>query len=277
MPFYTSGELKLHFKIQGKGPRLLFIPGTASDLRQDRTIFESPLAEHFEVLSFDPRGIGQSTSPDSSPTMVDYANDVKRLLDHIGWKRCFCAGESFGGMIAQEFALQFPECVEKLVLIVTSSGGKGGSSFPFHEHNISKMSLEERADFWVKCGDARYTDSTWKKTRLYQQQYRTYLQVFQMASKNPQQALFSQRQIAARKLHDTFERLPRLKMETFICAGRYDKTAPEENQLALWRQIPDARLAFFKGSHMLLWQDPFAFESIACFCRDFGSGLPLSL
>ncbi|MGH2611978.1 MAG: alpha/beta fold hydrolase, partial [Rhabdochlamydiaceae bacterium] len=102
---------------------------------------------------------------------------------------------------------------------------------------------------------------------LYQQQYKTYLQVFQLGALNPERKLFSERQIAARKLHDTFERLPNLKVPTYICAGRYDKTAPFENQLALWRQILGARLTFFEGSHMLLWQDPFAFQSIATFCN----------
>jgi len=199
--------------------------------------------------------------------MLSYADDVLQLLDHIGWEKCHCIGESFGGMIAQEFALNFPAYVEKLVLVVTSSGGKGGSSFPYHEYDISKMTLEERADFWVKCGDARYVSPSWKKTRLYQQQYEAYFQVFQLGASSPQRKLFSERQIAARKLHDTFERLPQLHAPTYICGGRYDKTAPFENQVALWRQIPGARLTFFEGSHMLLWQDPFAFQSIANFCN----------
>ena|SRR5579872_4456207 len=126
MPFCKVDQLQLHYKIEGKGPRLLFIPGTASDLRQELTIFKSSLLPHFEILSFDQRGIGQSISPDATPTMQDYAKDVKNLLDHVGWQKCFCVGESFGGMVAQEFALNYPECVEKLVLVVTSSGGKVG-------------------------------------------------------------------------------------------------------------------------------------------------------
>jgi hypothetical protein len=49
---------------------VVFIPGTASDLRQQLNIFARPLIEHFEVLSFDPRGIGQANSPDAAPTMI---------------------------------------------------------------------------------------------------------------------------------------------------------------------------------------------------------------
>jgi len=50
-------------------------------------------------------------------------------------------------------------------------------------------------------------------------------------------------------------------MPTYICGGRYDKIVPLANQCALLQQIPNARLTLFNGSHMLLWQDAFAFQS----------------
>lgn len=267
MASISLGNLTLCYDIRGQGPRVVFIPGTASDLRQQLNIFASPMVEHFEILSFDQRGIGQSNSPDPEPTMVDYASDVKKLLDALGWQRCSCIGESFGGMVAQEFALNWPDYIEKLVLVVTSSGGKGGSSFPYHEYDLSNMTLEERADFWVQCGDSRASKPDWKETHLdaYQQQYRFYFQAFQLGATNPERRVFSERQINARKLHNTFNRLPDLTMPTYICGGRYDKTAPLENQFALLKQIPGARLTVFNGSHMLLWQDAFAFQSIIDF------------
>lgn len=263
----NSNKLKLHYEIRGKGPRLLFITGTASDLRQPPNIFDSPLTDYFEVLSLDQRGIGQSNSPDAKPTMLTYAKDIKKLLDYVGWKKCYCVGESFGGMVAQEFALNYPRYVEKLVLVVTSSGGKGGSSFPYHKHNLSSMTFEERADFFVKCGDSRAADPKWKKknSALYQEQYKMYLQVFQLSANHPDKKIFSERQIHARKFHNTYERLSKLKMPTYICGGRYDNTAPIKNQLALLQKIPNARLTLFNGSHALLWQDAFAFESIINF------------
>lgn len=258
--------------MEGKGEPLLFIPGTASDLRQEKQIFASPLLDRFQILSFDPRGIGQSNSPDASPTMLDYAHDVKLLLDQVGWKDAIVVGESFGGMIAQEFAIHYQPYLSKLVLVVTSSGGKGGSSFPYHQYDVSKMSSEEKADFWVQCGDLRYVDPKWKESSLYKDQYFNYLEIFHLAESNPERQIFAARQIGARKGHDTYERLPQIKVPTYICAGRYDKTAPIENQLALLQQIPHARLTFFEGSHMVLWQDPFAFESIASFCK---TGCPI--
>lgn len=265
MTLFKSDQLTLCYEIHGKGPKLIFIPGTVSDLRQRATIFVSPLIEKFEILSLDPRGIGQSNSPTSNPSMQNYAQDIKMLLDHIGWKTCACIGESFGGMIAQEFVLNYPEYVSKLVLVATSSGGSGGSSFPYHKYDVSKMSLEEKADFWVQCGDMRYREQAWKQSKEYQQQYLTYLEVFQLAEQNPNRKLFSERQIYARKHHDTFNRLSQIHCPTYICGGKYDRTAPISNQLALLNEIPHARLSIFKGSHMFLWQDLWAYESIGHF------------
>ena len=82
MAFIELGTLKLWYDIHGHGPRAVFIPGTASDLCQPLNIFASPLIEHFEVLSFDPRGLGQANSPDAAPTMIGerVANLVREKL-----------------------------------------------------------------------------------------------------------------------------------------------------------------------------------------------------
>jgi len=269
MPFLHSEELELYYEIHGEGPNFLFIPGTASDLRQHPNIFDSHLVRHFKILSFDPRGIGQSNSPTENPTMLDYATDVKKLLNHLDWKSCYVTGESFGGMIAQEFVINYPTYVEKLILVVTSSGGQGGSSFPYHNYDLSKMSLEEMAAFWVQAADTRAQDPKWKEEypAFYQQEYQTYLQAFQLNAHNPNRIVYRDRQIHARKFHNTYNRLPQIETETYICGGRFDNTAPLANQLALLQQIKNSRLTLFDGSHMLLWQDPFAFHSIIDFCK----------
>lgn len=257
--------LKTYYKIQGKGPKLVFIPGTISDLRQSTNIFDTPLKNTFKILCYDLRGIGQTNSPLAKPTMLNYANDLKNLLDYIGWKKCHIIGESFGGMIAQEFVLNYPQMVDKLVLAVTSSGGKGGSSFPYHLYPIQKMSTKEKADFWVKAGDIRYQSILWKKTKMYKEEYEYYLNLFKLNESNAKRNIYSKRQIFARKQHNTFNRLPKIKNKTLICGGKYDRTAPIQNQIALFKQIPNSKLFFFDGSHMVLWIDPLAFESIKFF------------
>ncbi|WP_226642489.1 alpha/beta fold hydrolase [Microbulbifer variabilis] len=267
MAVFSDKGVELHFEIRGNGPRLVFHPGTLSDLRVAPTIFDSPLVNHFEILTFDPRGIGQSNSPLDSPNMADYALDLKRLMDHLGWREAFLLGESFGGMVAQEFALQYPQLVQKLILLVTSSGGRGGASFPFHKYDVEAMSFDEKVTLWATASDSRLQNANCKLTdsELYTPLRNYYHQVCELAAKKPEGAMCRSRQLQARKGHDTFARLTALNVETLICAGRYDNVAPFENQQALFQQIPNARLGIFSGGHHVLWQDDLIWDFISAF------------
>ena len=133
MPFTTVRDMRMYYEIRGTGPRLLYISGTGGDLRRSPNAFDSPLTEHFEVLAYDQRGLGQTDKPDVAYTMADYAADADGLLQALGWDECLVMGISFGGMVAQEFALRYPHRVQRLVLGCTSSGGEGGASYPLHE------------------------------------------------------------------------------------------------------------------------------------------------
>jgi len=126
MPFVSVRDIRIYW-IQGKGPRLLVIGGTRGDLRHQPSIFESPLATHFEILAYDQRGLGQTGKPDIPYSMADYAMDTAGLLDALRWNHCNVMGISFGGMVTQEFALRYPSYVERLVLACSSSGGQGGN------------------------------------------------------------------------------------------------------------------------------------------------------
>ena len=128
MPFARVRDLHTYYELAGAGPRVLFINGSGGDLRRQPSVFSSPLAAAFTLLAHDQRGLGQTTVPDPPYTMSDYADDAAALLDAIGWDRCHVVGTSFGGMVAQEFALRHPGRVDRLVLNCTSSGGDGGSS-----------------------------------------------------------------------------------------------------------------------------------------------------
>jgi 3-oxoadipate enol-lactonase len=267
MPILKIGLLNLHYRVEGVGPRILFIPGTASDLRQSTTIYDSLLAHHFQILSIDPRGVGQSNSPDVSPTMKTYSDDIKNCLDQLGWCDCICIGESFGGMIAQEFALSYSSYVSKLVLLATSSGGEGGESYPFHLLDLSNLTISEKADLWINKCDLRSQSPSWKKfnQNIYIDQYNFYYEAMTLGASSLDYKVNSYRQINARKMHDTYNRLNNLKIPTYICAGRFDNCAPIKNQLALLEKIPNSKLSIFDGSHMFIWQDPLAFKCIKQF------------
>ncbi len=159
MPFMPVRDLRLYYERAGSGPKLLYINGTGGDLRRKPNVFDSPMAAHFDILSYDQRGLGQTDRPATPYIMADYAEDANALLDAMGWERCAVMGVSFGGMVAQEFAVRYPQRITQLVLACTSSGGAGGASYPLHD--LLAMPLRAKTLHMLAISDTRQ-DAAWQ-------------------------------------------------------------------------------------------------------------------
>jgi pimeloyl-ACP methyl ester carboxylesterase len=86
------------------------------------------LAEHYDVIAPDLLGHGESAKPHGDYSLGAYANVVRDLLEALGMGRATIVGHSLGGGIAMQFAYQFIERCERLVLV--SSGGLGREVHP---------------------------------------------------------------------------------------------------------------------------------------------------
>ncbi|MET0458024.1 MAG: alpha/beta hydrolase, partial [Ilumatobacteraceae bacterium] len=107
MPIASINGGELYYEQGGDGPRLLFFNGSGATLASSAPLIDV-LRQQFEVLAHDQRGLGRTSVPPGPFTMADYAADGAALLDHVGWDRCAVIGVSFGGMVAQEFAVTWP-------------------------------------------------------------------------------------------------------------------------------------------------------------------------
>jgi 3-oxoadipate enol-lactonase len=188
--------------------------------------------------------------------MADYAADADALLEALGWTACPVIGVSFGGMVAQEFALRFPHRVTRLVLACTSSGGAGGASYPLHEMN--DWPADRRMRHQIELSDTRL-DAAW------QARHPDVVQglVDQQAPLTPG----ALRQLEARRHHDTYDRLGELRMPVYVCGGVRDQIAPKANVEALAARIPGAKLEFFDGGHLFMAQDARAWPANIDFLR----------
>jgi len=154
--------------------------------------------------------------------------------------------------------------VERLVLVSTSSGGRGGASYPIHE--LSDLTVEEYARRILYLSDTR-RDAAWQAAHpdQFQGLLDQTLAGLQVGAGEPDRQVGARRQLEARMLHDTFDRLPALNMPVYICGGVYDGIATAANIEAMQKQIPGARLELFEGGHLFFMQDPRAFDRIAAF------------
>ncbi|MGN6331792.1 MAG: alpha/beta fold hydrolase [Motilibacteraceae bacterium] len=111
----------------GQGPALLLLHGIGCDHRSWLPVLDA-LGEHFTVVAPDLLGHGASDKPRADYSLGGFANGMRDLLTVLGIERATVVGHSFGGGVAMQFAYQFPERTERVVLV--GSGGLGRSVNP---------------------------------------------------------------------------------------------------------------------------------------------------
>jgi 3-oxoadipate enol-lactonase len=262
MPTAKLPTIELYYERAGAGPPLLFISGTGGDLRVKPNVLDGPLPKAFDLLAYDQRGLGRSAKPDIDYSMADYADDAAALVDSLGWPSAKVIGVSFGGMVAQELVLRHPAKVERLVLACTSPGGAGGASYPFHE--IQHLAGEARARHLIPISDTR-RDEAW--AAAHPEQYADFVAMgaADPYAGEPGREMGARRQLEARALHDTWDRLSQIDCPVLIAAGRYDGIALPETQTRMAGRIPGVELRFFEGGHLFMLQDRTALPAMVEF------------
>ncbi len=96
-------------------PKLIFLHGLMGYARNWKGVFRR-LQGPWTVLVYDQRGHGDSFKPSSGYRPEDYADDLKQILDELGWGKISLVGHSMGGRSAFHFAYKYPERVERLVI-----------------------------------------------------------------------------------------------------------------------------------------------------------------
>jgi pimeloyl-ACP methyl ester carboxylesterase len=120
-------EIELHghrvrFRYAGEGPALVLIHGITGTWRHWERVMPG-LAERFTVVAPDLLGHGESAKPRGDYSLGAFASGIRDLLLALGHDSATVVGHSLGGGIAMQFAYQYPERCERLVLV--SSGGLG--------------------------------------------------------------------------------------------------------------------------------------------------------
>ncbi len=147
------GEDHLYYEVSGDGfPMVLVSGGSGMDMRQWERIVPV-LAQNYQVISYDPRGIGRSDNPS---VRYSDATDLERLLDYLKVDRVGLIGLSSSGGFVLEFAVRYPERVSGVVAAAPFIPG-----FEFSEtmltrlDNINRAAQEGREPFL----DAMFEDS----------------------------------------------------------------------------------------------------------------------
>jgi pimeloyl-ACP methyl ester carboxylesterase len=160
--------------------------------------------------------------------------------------------------VAQELAVTAPGRVERLVLLCTSPGGAGGSSYPLHE--LDGLPSEQLAELRKTLLDSRF-DEAWLEGHPGD---RRLLEMMTSADavEEPSVTAGRRAQMAARRGHDVWDRLGAITCPTFVGCGRYDPIAPLVNSEAIVSRVRNAELHVYEGGHPFFVQDPKALPEI---------------
>jgi 3-oxoadipate enol-lactonase len=258
VPVAAVNGIDIYYERAGHGPRLLFLNGSGSTLATSALLIQ-PFTAHFDVVAHDQRGLGRTSIPPGPYSMSEYASDAAALLDVVGWDRCRVVGISFGGMVAQELAVTWPERVERLALVCTSPGGEGGASYPLHE--LLSLPAARRAEQSLLVLDTRFTPE-WLASHPSDQALVEMMAKRAAGEKTAEQLRGEAEQLDARRRHDVCDRLVNISCPTLVAAGRFDGIAPPANARAIATRVPNADLRLYDGGHAFLAQDPRAFPDI---------------
>ena len=117
------GDVKLYFELHGDehAPVIVLNNGVIMNAATSWGFQTQTLAKDYRVLQYDCRGQGQSDHPVGPYSMAMHADDLAGLLDSLGIQGAHIAGISYGGEVAQAFALKYPHKTRSLILADTVS------------------------------------------------------------------------------------------------------------------------------------------------------------
>jgi pimeloyl-ACP methyl ester carboxylesterase len=235
------------------GPPLVLIHGYTDNAR-DWVPLIPYLSKSLRLILVDLRGHGQSSKPECCYSRLDFAYDIKLMMDALGIKRADIVGHSLGSIIAQTFAEYWPERTSHAVLIA-STGGRPPNApakplqFDFAA-DIRKLKepIEPDSPFMIAWWDSPTpVDPDFIRRQRKDAAgipLRVWLAVLDQGL--PDNA------------YDDLQRtLPRLKAPTLLIWGSKDPIMEEPVRKTLREALPRAKVKIFEGlGHNPFWEDP---------------------
>jgi len=284
MTYMSIRDVSLFVKVMGNGAPLLLMHGGPS-LDHTTLLPLQPLADQFTLIFYDHRCNGRSVGPDvSSMTFENLTADADAIRQELGFDKWAVLGQSFGGNVALEYALRYPQSLTHLVLIDT-----GGDQWWVNQN--APQILKKRGYSTSTVSAARrfyngqitpdeYLPTALKLARAYD--YHPSLlyhpSFLALAYKvglappmimQPEALIFGYSKLL--KGWTVMDRLGEIITPTLVAAGRHDFLFPPEHQAILADRLPNAHLELIEcAGHNPQLEKPA--ETIKL-VRDFLSGI----
>ncbi|HMD16984.1 MAG TPA: alpha/beta fold hydrolase [Terriglobales bacterium] len=247
MSFVENQRAKIYWDELGQGTPVLLIMGLGyTSVMWHRT--RPALSEHFRTIAFDNRGVGRSDVPPGPYSIATMASDAAAVLDAAGIDRAHVFGVSMGGMIAQEFALQYPARTRSLILGCTAAGGPSAVRA---ESKVADV-LMARGMTPEQARDAILPyiyDAATPRQKIDED-----IRVRQPWLPTPAGYIA---QLLAILAWESYSRIAQVTAPTLVIHGKSDALVPPGNGELIAKRIPGARLVLLEhASHLFLTDQP---------------------
>ena len=251
---------ELYFEIHGDGPPLVLVMGIGYDATLWSLAQVPELSQRFQVVIFDNRDVGRSSSATAPYAIADMADDVAGLMDALDIERAHLLGLSMGGMIAQEFALRHADRLHRLVLSGCGAAPARVVFDPIRTWN------------WVKANDESgevfaCQQFTWLFSNAFLRNREAVQQTISLLTSNPHPVgpEAYNRQAQAYLRHDALDRLADVRAPTLVIAGEQDLLTPPWICREVAERIPGSRFEILRGdgsSHVVPIERPHDFNRL---------------
>ena len=260
MAIFDVVGASIHFETAGSGDPLVLIPGFASGIWS--WFCQEDLAKDLRVITFDPRGIGKSRFSDKANladlTIKTFAEDVLGLLDALKIEKAHILGASFGGFVAQDFALRFPNRVCKLILACTTAGGKNHVSPDIEILRSFTRDPERPLGEQIR----RFFRPAFTE-KFNVEHAETLEEICRLREENEVSDATYMAQLTTAFSFDVEDRISEIKHETLVITGDNDNLVPMRNSINLAATLSNAELKIIKnGSHMIFVENAEEFNEI---------------
>lgn len=241
--------VSLFVKVIGNGYPLVLMHG-GPGLDYSTLLSLQPLADQYSLVFYDHRCNGQSEGAELlSMTWENLTTDAEALRQALGFDKWAVLGHSFGGNVALEYALRYPQSLSQLILMDT-----GGDQWWVNQNGPEILARRGFSASAVQAARRFYNGqmTTKEYLSLFMKFNRGYfyhdneLKIIQqmltghMPKVRYDTLIFAYTQLL--KGWSVMDRLAEIKVPTLVIAGRYDFLFPPEHQAILADRIPDSRL-----------------------------------
>ncbi|MFW9819877.1 MAG: alpha/beta fold hydrolase [Candidatus Thorarchaeota archaeon] len=258
MSFSFANGINISYDVKGTGFPIIFIHGFGSK----KEIWKpqvTELSNKYKTITFDIRGTGKTDRPNYLYTMNMFVEDINGLLNNLNIESTHLIGRSFGGMIAQNFVLKYPDNVNKLVLIATNAR--------FDEKEAVEIAIGNRIKE-IELIKKDPVKAFWNKSMfIYHQKFRQELKqnptkkfhnafsledLIELNIINPSRAQDIINQGNAMMMNNVFDHLDKIENETLLIAASHDRLIPKSSMIEMNKRLPNSRLEIIeKAGHFM--------------------------